>query len=325
MSEEYYIKLYDRVMTIKGLSWGEKVVLSLIISLSDKKGYCFASSPYIAKRLNSDSGNVRRTIGGLTKKGLLKSETQYHEGTKKPKGQHITVLFDTADLPRHVDTAKPHGLPCQDDTANRVKTTRQYKNSDKSMDKPPIVPLGDESENLKEEAVGKAVQEPPPDSAPPPSAPEVKPVKPRSRLTKKEQERFDQFWKAWPRKTNKGQAVKAWISQLDIIPDDMNQLISAISREMKSKTWNDEGGRFIPHPSTWINAWGWENEVSVASDGMTISEEVWWGRTKKKGEVTVYYKSKPTAEGHKCEVVSDATVRKNRDDGTWKILGEYGK
>ena len=78
-------------------------------------------------------------------------------------------------------------------------------------------------------------------------------------LTSPLQERFDSFWHAYPRKRSKGQAERAF---LKISPDEqlLATMIATIERATTSADWLREEGRFIPHPATWLNARGWEDE-----------------------------------------------------------------
>ena len=70
---------------------------------------------------------------------------------------------------------------------------------------------------------------------------------------------FDTFWRSYPKKQSKGQAEKAF---LKINPDEqlLATMIATIERAKTSEDWCKEGGRFIPHPATWLNNRRWEDE-----------------------------------------------------------------
>jgi hypothetical protein len=70
---------------------------------------------------------------------------------------------------------------------------------------------------------------------------------------------FEQFWKAYPKRRSKGQAEKAF---LKINPDEqlLSAILEAVERAKKSEDWIKEKGKYIPHPATWLNAKGWEDE-----------------------------------------------------------------
>lgn len=79
----------------------------------------------------------------------------------------------------------------------------------------------------------------------------------------KQESEFDQFWRLYPKKRSKGQAEKTWVK---INPDDdlLKQILSGLENAKKSIDWQKDGGQYIPYPSTWLNAKGWEDEYEKA-------------------------------------------------------------
>lgn len=67
---------------------------------------------------------------------------------------------------------------------------------------------------------------------------------------------FDSFWSAYPRKTAKPQAAKAFAR---LKPDEalLRTLLAAIERQRHWPQWTKDGGEFIPHPATWLNGQRW--------------------------------------------------------------------
>lgn len=82
---------------------------------------------------------------------------------------------------------------------------------------------------------------------------------------KKEKEdisqRFDKFWVAYPNKKAKQDALRAFQK---LKPDDdlLNRMLAALEREKESAQWQESGGRFVPHPATWLNGRRWEDETT---------------------------------------------------------------
>ena len=70
---------------------------------------------------------------------------------------------------------------------------------------------------------------------------------------------FDVFWKAYPRKTNKGFA-KSVFKKLKVTDQLLSTMLQAIEAQKKS-VWKDKEQQYIPHPSTWLNGERWEDEV----------------------------------------------------------------
>ena len=86
-----------------------------------------------------------------------------------------------------------------------------------------------------------------------------------SREEKKEHVRkkdlFLIFWEAYPKKRSKQDALKAFNS---IKPDEvlLGRMLEAISAAKVSEQWLEHGGRFVPHPATWLRRGCWEDELT---------------------------------------------------------------
>lgn len=77
---------------------------------------------------------------------------------------------------------------------------------------------------------------------------------------------FAKFWTAYPRKTAKANAEKAF-AKISPSAELFAAMIAAINRQKLSDQWHRDGGAFIPHPATWLNGRRWEDEVSAAKPG----------------------------------------------------------
>jgi hypothetical protein len=88
-------------------------------------------------------------------------------------------------------------------------------------------------------------------------------------LSEEQAELFDQFWQAYPKKRSKGQAKRTWV-KLD--PDEslLTKMLKTIAKARRSNDWLQANGQYIPHPSTWLNNEGWEDEMSVEDDAGRI-------------------------------------------------------
>lgn len=71
--------------------------------------------------------------------------------------------------------------------------------------------------------------------------------------------RFAAFWDAYPKKKSKGDAERAF-AKLKPSEQLLAWMLKAISQAKTSDDWRKEGGQFIPHPATWLNAKGWEDQ-----------------------------------------------------------------
>jgi len=77
---------------------------------------------------------------------------------------------------------------------------------------------------------------------------------------------FDDFWEAYPRKTNKQKAEAAW-SKLKPCSELLNAIQINISDRLRHGEWSLDRKDFIPHPSTYLNGKRWEDEVVPKSGG----------------------------------------------------------
>ncbi len=68
---------------------------------------------------------------------------------------------------------------------------------------------------------------------------------------------FDKFWEAYPKRLGKGGAWKAW----KITKPDLQTVLNSLSGHRQSDQWKKNGGQFIPHPATWLNNRGWDDDL----------------------------------------------------------------
>lgn len=78
---------------------------------------------------------------------------------------------------------------------------------------------------------------------------------------------FDEFWQAYPRRIGKGNAEKAW--EKHGCGSMLPQILTAVRKCKVSADWTKEAGQFIPHPATWLNRRGWEDEMGPRSGAIS--------------------------------------------------------
>ncbi len=76
-------------------------------------------------------------------------------------------------------------------------------------------------------------------------------------------ERFNRFWKVYPRRQAKREAMEAFMR---IDPDEamLEVITDAVTAMTYSEEWNREEGRFIPMPATYLAGRRWEDEETGA-------------------------------------------------------------
>lgn len=87
-------------------------------------------------------------------------------------------------------------------------------------------------------------------------------------------EGFAAFWAEYPRHTAKAVAVKSWQK---INPDASLQesIMDGLRRQKTSVQWQRDGGKYIPHPSTWLNQRRWEDETEAVQQE-TPQQQIRW-------------------------------------------------
>jgi hypothetical protein len=71
-----------------------------------------------------------------------------------------------------------------------------------------------------------------------------------------EPEGWVEWWKRYPRKADKGHALKAYLKALDLTTPDV--LLAALNRQRPALMKKDP--RYCPYPATWLNGCHWEND-----------------------------------------------------------------
>lgn len=76
-------------------------------------------------------------------------------------------------------------------------------------------------------------------------------------------ERFTEFWKYYPRKVGKNAAWRAW-QKINPDSDLLATMLTVLAWQSQQDAWLRDGGRFIPHPATWLNQGRWQDEPHQA-------------------------------------------------------------
>ncbi len=77
---------------------------------------------------------------------------------------------------------------------------------------------------------------------------------------KTDNELFDRFWAAYPRKVGKPKAQTAF-ARLRVTERELDRMLAAIQCQSKIYRWGKENWKYIPHPATWLNQRRWEDEI----------------------------------------------------------------
>lgn len=79
---------------------------------------------------------------------------------------------------------------------------------------------------------------------------------------------FELFWRLYPKKVSKSDALKAW-KKIDI--GLLEKIMVALSAHRCCEQWVKDKGQFIPNAATWLNKQKWEDEVTPYAAGQPNS------------------------------------------------------
>lgn len=85
---------------------------------------------------------------------------------------------------------------------------------------------------------------------------------------------FEDFWKLYPRKVAKRDALKIWQR---LSPADQRMALDAIPNHVKYWNVTGTGSQYIPHPSTWLNQGRFEDELVIDEPKpKEVKATPWW-------------------------------------------------
>lgn len=220
-----------------------------IITWKCNKGACtWATNRELGEDLGVSAKRVSALLALLEERGHIETEIEYKDGTKEILRRYIyPIMKSTRGIPGHTpppengDTPSPGARIPPPENAEVICNKKRNK-KDLSPYSPPAG-----------------------DSAPAEAVTEDKPVsKPNGARREKsapahDPEAFEAFWAKYPRKDGRKAAIRAWDK---LKPDKAlcRTMYAALSRQRRSEQWAEEGGRFIPHFSTWLNGRKWEDQ-----------------------------------------------------------------
>ena len=88
---------------------------------------------------------------------------------------------------------------------------------------------------------------------------------------------FERFWLAYPRHEKRKDAEKAFEKALKTHRElTVDALIASVEAKKQSRQWQEDGGKFIPHASSWLNGERWtdaDTTVAVKQSNQSVSRE----------------------------------------------------
>lgn len=212
-----------------------KLLYAEISALANAAGYCWAKNEYFSKLYNLTQKTISELIGTLARRGHIVVEV-----LRDPENNEVTERRIWIDRP----------VTIEDTPIPKNRDTPPPKNRDKNSinninNNPPKVPQG-----------GRARRE-------------------AKKTADWKSERFEKFWKYYPRGESKQSAINAW-DKLKPSDELIGLMAVSLTRQMATEEW--KRGIGIPYASTWLNQRRWEDApktpaATTKTDGSWAEDE----------------------------------------------------
>lgn len=226
----YFAIITGPLLDNRALAANAKLLYASITSLTDSRGYCWASNKYLADRFGWGERTVTRLVAQLQEQGFIRTAMALNKETGQME-RRIYIGNEAAEGVAKI------GDPSQNWPGGVAKTGEAiYMLNKKEEYIPPKAPQG-----------GQRGKREPKETA------DWKP------------ERFEAFWKFY-RKNVRGEdrqsAIRAWDK---LRPDDtlIARIGRALEKQVASESWQAGYGK--PYASTYLNRRRWE-DVEDLSD-----------------------------------------------------------
>lgn len=200
-----------------------KLLYGEVTALSDKRGYCYAQNGYFSELFSLSERSITRLFAVLVERGYLRVDVIRDESTQEVLERRIYAVYDkgAADSPPDNFVGTPP------DNFDRTPPDKNVGENNTSIEYiPPIVPQGGQPKKKRN----------------PKSVPTWKP------------ERFEAFWKFYPRHEDRVSAVREWDR---LKPEDglIDTIARALKRQVQNKDWA------VPYACRYLRNQRWLDEL----------------------------------------------------------------
>ena len=121
------------ILLNEDLSDKEKIILSMILYLSEESKSCFASNRYIANIVNVTHERVSKIISALKDKGYVSVKLKYKTDSKEIEERQITPIVENIN---RYSQKQPYPIVEKDkDIINNIKNKNSYNNGTQNFKK----------------------------------------------------------------------------------------------------------------------------------------------------------------------------------------------
>lgn len=240
----YYAIIPADVRYDPDLKPNAKLLYGELTSLCNQKGYCWATNEHFSELYGLSVGTVSRLISQLEAKGYIRCEMA---ATEKGSERRIYAGVFVVEPGWGIDEKRK--TPLDEKRKGGIDENVKQNNKIINNKNTPLPPKGDAvSEKPKRVRRGKSV-------------PSWQP------------EKFEGFWRAYPRDEDRAKAVEQW----DKLPQDMElmdrlggseealllEISRGLKRHLESREWKENIG--IPHAFRWLRDRRWTEKQKGAA------------------------------------------------------------
>lgn len=252
--------------------WSEddrtRIVWITLLAMANQHGEVLASIPGVARAAGVPLEDAKRALDRFMqpdpysrtpdKEGrrietieggwLLVNHARYRAAFSREDEKAKTAARVTRHRYKALQGVTERYTPLQSPQSNGAVTqTVDIAEAEAEASIPPIAPQGGQ------DAPETPAATPKPDNDPP-----ARPKRTRAKVPLIPADGFDTFWSAYPAKLAKTAAIRAWNA---ITPDAAltDRIVADVQARRNSHDWTKDMGRFIPHPSTYLNQKRWED------------------------------------------------------------------
>ena len=209
---------------------------SCIAILADYTGLNRRTIQFALKNIPSDLVSITAGAGTHYVFKLLRPQSPIYESDSQREPEPTN----------QIRTADP-------ETTNQIRSDPEPTNQIRSAYESDSQQTAPDYESDSQNPLSKNPLKNPPESPPPPPASGGGARRARVR----EDDRFDEFWKDYPKKLDKGDAYKAYVAALKAIGGDPDDLLDALfeAKQEDSRFLGDP--KWTPYPASWLRAGPW--------------------------------------------------------------------
>lgn len=239
----YYSVIPAIVRYDNELKPNEKLLYGEITSLTNKNNECWATNSYFAKLYNVKSATISRWISHLKEKGYVIVDFTYKNETKEIEKRVIKIVG--VPISQSMNTYIPNNQEVLSETSRGYIPNNQEGIDKKVKDN--NTSNNNTSINIKE-------------------------------IYK---EKFEFFWKEYPRKEKKFETEK-WFIKNKPTDELFSRIIIQLKKFKESPDWKKDKGKYIPYPTTWLNQKRWEDEPKLSTEEESTDikkySDEWWNK-----------------------------------------------